>query len=85
VYGSESTADELFFVVMPQISLSPSAYGKVDRVLTLLPDKTFASEFLPQEVDGYMLVFQHRQKYFLGGDVTGYSYEKIRTPSGGSS
>lgn len=82
---SEKTrVNELYFVVMPQISLSPAVYGKVDQVLTLLPDRNFASEFLPNRVDGYLLVFQHREKYFLGGDVTGYAYQKISTPSGES-
>jgi hypothetical protein len=80
---SESvTFNVLYFVVMPQISLSPDTYGRVDEVLTLLPDKGMASEFSEGDVDSYILLFKHRVKYFIGDDVIGYSFEKERMQTG---
>src|SRR5690242_12548715 len=77
IMAEKTLVNELYLVVMPQISLSPSSYGKVDEVLTLLPDRKFASEFTTDAADGFILVFKHREKYFVGGGVIGYSYHKI--------
>jgi hypothetical protein len=74
--------NELYFVVMPQISLSLPDYGKTGQFLTLLPDKKFASEFSPQEVDTYIQVFKHREQYLVGGAVIGYECVKETTASG---
>jgi hypothetical protein len=60
----------LYLVVLPLIHLDT---GKVEQTLTLLPDRTFATEFFPDEVQGYVLMFQARIKYLTGGRVTGYS------------
>lgn len=75
------TVNELYLVVMPQISLSSNP-GQVDQILTLLPDKKFASEFSATDAKSYVLMFKHREKYFIGGDVIGYSYHEEATPSG---
>ncbi|HEV2696491.1 MAG TPA: hypothetical protein VGU90_00765, partial [Terriglobales bacterium] len=51
--------------------------------LTLLPNKDFASEFFPDEVDSYIRTFEARaQKYLTGGHVIGYSLDKETTSEG---
>ena len=76
------SGNELFFVVLPQIVVSGGDFGKTEQVLTLLPDRNFASEFFPEEVDTYVQVFQNRIIHLSGGHVTGYYIEKQFTPSG---
>jgi hypothetical protein len=80
--NQKTIANELYFVVMPQISLSAESYGKVDHFLTLLPDRKMASEFSDHDVKVYMSIFKNREKYFVGNGVIGYEYEKIPMPSG---
>jgi hypothetical protein len=72
----------LYLAVLPQISLSPESYGKVDHSLTLLPDRKMASEFSAHDAKIYMSIFKNREKYFIGNGVTGYEYETITMPSG---
>jgi hypothetical protein len=69
----------LYLVVLPLIHLDT---GRVEQTLTLLPDKTFATEFFPDEVDGYMLMFRNRVKHLIGGHVTGYVLTKQQTANG---
>ena len=66
----------LYFVVMPQISLSLPDEGRVSQFLTLLPDPTFASEFSKDQVDGYILLFKNREQHLIGGDVVSYECTK---------
>jgi hypothetical protein len=74
--------NELYFAVLPQIVVSGGDFGKTQQVLTLLPDKTFATEFFPDEVDTYVQVFQNRIINLSGGHVTGYFIEKQTVASG---
>lgn len=74
--------NELYFVVLPQISLSPTSYGKVDEMLTLLPDIKMAAELSNEQAESLIRVFKNREKYFTGGTITGYEYEKIERPGG---
>lgn len=61
--------NELYLVVLPVIHLST---GLAEQTLTLLPGKDFATEFFPEEVERYVLMFEKRAQYFTGGHVTGY-------------
>jgi hypothetical protein len=66
----------LYFAVLPQIVVSGTSFGRTEQVLTLVPDKNFASAFFNEEVDTYIQVFNNRQSYFTGGRVTGYDVSK---------
>jgi hypothetical protein len=72
----------LYFAVLPQIAVSGTSFGRTEQVLTLVPDKNFASAFFPEEVDTYIQVFRNRLSHLVGGHVTGYEIEK-ETASGG--
>ncbi len=69
----------LYLVVLPLINLET---GRVEQTMTLLPDRNFATEFFPEEVDGFVAMFQNRIKHLVGGHVTGYSLNKQQTPDG---
>jgi len=75
-------SNELYLVVLPIISLSPTSYGKTEQILTLLPTRSLATEFFPDEVNGYVLIFKNRTKYLEGGHVAGYEFEHEETDSG---
>ena len=69
----------LYLAVLPMIHLGD---GAAEQVLTLYPDKRFASEFFPEEVDTYIAMFMRRTKYFIGGRVVGYDCHKELTSDG---
>ncbi len=73
---SEMISNVLYFTVLPQIAVSGTSFGHTEQVLTLLPDKQFASAFFPEEVDTYIQVFKNREIYLVGGHVAGYNIEK---------
>jgi hypothetical protein len=78
--------NELYLVVLPliHISVSPTlGFGMTEQTLTLMPSKEFATQFFPDEVDGYIATFENRAKQYLtGGHVTGYKVEKLPTDDG---
>ncbi len=76
LFMNDSIANVLYFTVLPQIAVSGNSFGHTEQVLTLLPDKQFASAFFPEEVDTYIKVFQNRQSHLVGGHVAGYNLEK---------
>ena len=69
----------LYLVVLPLIHMET---GRVEQTLTLLPDRSFATEFFPEELEGYEAMFRNRIKYLVGGRVTGYSLSRQNTPDG---
>jgi hypothetical protein len=75
---TEST-NELYLVVLPMISLET---GKADQVMTLMGEKRLATEFFPDEVADYELMFRNRAKYFQGDHVKGYEFSQELTDSG---
>jgi hypothetical protein len=73
-------SNELYLTVLPLIHTSS---GLVEETLTLFPDITFATEFFPDEVDQYVLMFQDRaNKYLIGGHVTSYDVAQEKTANG---
>jgi hypothetical protein len=64
----------LYLAVLPQIVVSGPSFGRTEQILTLVPDKNFASAFFADEVDTWMQVFKNRESYFVGNHVTGYDY-----------
>lgn len=73
-------SNELFLTVLPIVHLGINQFGLTEQVLTLFPDRGFATEFFPDEVDSYIQTFKARAgKYLTGGHVTSYEFERIQT------
>jgi len=68
--------NELYFAVLPQITVSGSNVGLTEQVLTLLSGKDQATAFHTDEMETYILFFKNRQQYLTGGHVKGYSLTK---------
>jgi hypothetical protein len=75
---TEST-NELYLVVLPMISLES---GKAEQMMTLIGEKNLATEFFPDEVGVFELMFRKRTEYFKGGHVKGYEFSQEPTDSG---
>ena len=77
--------NELYLTILPLIHVSVNqalGFGLTEQTLTLFPDRNFATEFFPDEVDGYIATFEQRQKYLTGGHVTGWEIHKDPTADG---
>jgi len=78
--------NELYLAVLPLVHVTLNqvlGYGLTEQTLTLFPDKNFATEFFPDDVDNYILIFQARaDKYLVGGHVKGYTFTKEPTDDG---
>lgn len=70
---ADNSSNILYLSVLPTISLGT---GATEQVLTMFPNKNFASEFFPDEVDTYIALFMNRTKYFSGGHVASYDCHK---------
>jgi len=79
-------SNELYLAVLPLIHIStagPLGFGLTEQTLTLFPDRAFATEFFPDEVEGYVLTFKNRaEKYLTGGHVTGFEFIQEPTDDG---
>ena len=78
-------ANVLYLAILPQIHVSLNqvmGFGLTEQVLTLVPDKEWATAFFEDEVETWILTFKHREKYLVGGHVTGYDVEKLPTADG---
>ncbi len=84
----------LYFAVLPIIHLSGFGTGPVlpflrhgtiqlpqatEQVLTLFPDRTFATEFYPDEVEAYINIFNQYIEPLTGGHVS--HYDVIQQPT----
>lgn len=79
-YSVNMAYNVLYLAVLPMIHLTT---GLVDQVITVFPRREFATEFFPDEVDGYILMFTNRaNQYLTGGHVEGYEIEKQVTADG---
>jgi hypothetical protein len=73
-------SNELFLAVLPLANLGT---GQTGQYITLFPDRGFATEFFPDDVDDYIGFFQARLgKYLTGGHVKGYEFHKEATDDG---
>jgi hypothetical protein len=55
---------------------------QAEQVLTVFPDKNFATKFFPDEVERYIQEFAKATGSLVGGHVVGYSYYKEPTDDG---
>ena len=77
--------NELYLTILPLIHVSPNqafGFGLTEETLTLFPDRNFATEFFPDEVDGYIDTFKNRQKYLTGGHSKRWDVHKEPTADG---
>jgi len=72
----------LYLTVLPVVHLAANQYGLTEQVITLMPRQELATEFFPDEVQDYVNIFERRTQYLIGGHVTGYSFEQVKTITG---
>jgi hypothetical protein len=75
--------NELYLTILPAIHISNNqmlGFGLTEQILTLFPERNFATQFFPDEVEEYLLLLQNREKYLVGGHVKGYKYEILQVP-----
>lgn len=74
-------SNELYLAVLPTINVGNS-FGLIDQFLTLFPDRNFATEFFPDEVEGYIAAFRNRIPRLTGGHVKSYDIRQENTGDG---
>lgn len=57
-------------------------HGTAEQVITLFPDKGFATVFYPDEVELYISTFRSYELSLMGGHVLGYDIFKEPTDDG---
>ena len=71
---------------MPLVHVSTNqylGYGLTEETLTLFPSRSFATQFFPDEVDKYILVFKWRaEKYLTGGHSQKFEFFKEEASDG---
>jgi hypothetical protein len=76
----------LYLAVLPLIHISNvpfQSFGQTEQVLTLFPERSWATEFYPDEVKGYIETFRNRADRFLtGGHVLRYEFKEKPTNDG---
>jgi len=72
--ASTKITNTLYLTVLPMIQIDGQAFGLTQQVLTLMPEKNFATRFFIDEVNNYILTFQNRTKYLTGGHVKDYEF-----------
>ena len=79
-------SNELYLAVLPLVHITNNqllGYGLTEETLTIYPDKNFATNFFPDEVDSYIEAFKWRaDKYLTGGHVVSYDLIKVNTDDG---
>jgi hypothetical protein len=79
---SNPIVNKLYFGIFPQIVVSGNGFGRTEEILTLVPDKNFATAFFPDQAETYIQVFKNRESYLGGGHVAGYSITKLPASEG---
>jgi len=75
IAGASNPSNELYLAVLPLIHISttgPVGFGLTEQTLTLFPDRSFATEFFPDEVDGYVRTFKNRADKYLPSARNGW-------------
>jgi hypothetical protein len=75
--------NDLYLAVLPLVHYSRHFAGEsFEEVMTLVPDRNFATEFKVEEVDRYIQTFRNAAEEKYGGPVRRFKYEKNPTPDG---
>jgi hypothetical protein len=68
---------DLFIAVLPLVHYSRFFAGaSYEEVMTLVPDRNFATEFNAQDVDQYINTFREAAEEKFGGPMRVYRYSK---------
>jgi hypothetical protein len=85
-YSLAMPTNELYAAILPIIHLGELPYisfGATEQVMTLFPNKEFASRFYPDEVDGYMILLKRRaDEHLTSGHVRSYEFHPEDTGDG---
>lgn len=74
---------DLFIAVLPLVHYSRHFAGATyEEVMTLVPDRNFATEFSAAEADLYINTFRDAAEEKLGGPVRLFKYSKHLTDDG---
>ena len=74
--------NELYVAIIPIIHLTQS-FGLTEQVMTLFPDKNFATSFTKEEVNGYLITLKNRaDQYLTGGNVQSYDIKTVPAGDG---
>jgi hypothetical protein len=85
--------NELYLTVLPLMRTPPGVafYSSfragtrgpaVEQIVTLFPDRNFATRFYPDEVELYINTFTASESYLTGGHAIGYEIFKEPTDDG---
>jgi hypothetical protein len=76
--------NELYLAVLPFVHIRELPFQTpTQQVLTLFPDRRFATEFFPDEVKGYVERFRSAAtNNFTGGHVISYEFIEETTGDG---
>lgn len=74
---------DLFLAVLPLVHYSRHFAGiSYEEVMTLVPDRNFATEFPPQYADTYIKTFREAAEEKFGGPVRRFNYSKHEAENG---
>ena len=83
VPGDVPGDNALYLAVLPLVHYSRHFAGETfEEVMTLVPDRNFATEFLAGDVDRYIQTFRNAAEEKFGGPVRRFKYDKHPTPDG---
>ena len=75
--------NELYLAVLPLVHYSRLFAGeRFEEVMTLVPDRNFATEFHPQEVDRYVQTFRNAAEEKYGGPLRQFNYQVVPVDNG---
>ncbi len=81
IMNNEIIQNELYLAVLPLMRMFDSTQP-VEEYLTFFPDKNFATNFFPDEVERTILLLKRRLQNLTGGHVIGYDIEQEPTEDG---
>jgi hypothetical protein len=74
---------DLFLAVLPLVHYSRHFAGvSYEEVMTLVPERNFATEFPPQVADTYINTFREAAEEKFGGPIRRYIYSKHEAGNG---
>lgn len=79
--SEELIRNELYLAVLPLVRIPDTMYP-VEDVLTLYPNRDFATNFFPDEVDFFVKLMRRRFQNMMGGHVVNYEIELEPTDDG---
>jgi hypothetical protein len=75
--------NDLYLAVLPLVHYSRFFAGeRYEEVMTLVPDRNFATEFAANDVDRYIQTFKNAAEEKYGGPVRLYNYNKYEADDG---